>query len=360
VTRSPASHHLSSTPETASWGWLPNQDSAFVLSVDPGDVVVIDTVSHEGILEDQGRDPVAFFARHGVDPADVLDDAIAMAASDLHRGVPGQGPHVVTGPIEVRGAQVGDVVSVYVHDLEMRAPYGVISNRHGKGALPGEMPLADAAVTSTFARTESVDHLDPAGERIGVIDLARRTSSGAPASFRFPLRPFLGLVGVATAGAALGSVPPGRYGGNLDVALLRKGTWLHLPVLVPGAGIHVGDPHFSQGNGEVALTAFEAPLRAALSFCITPAAALADGESALFPLGETPELWIPIGLDLDLREAMKACVRNALLLLEIRHGVDRPTALAYLSAAVDFSVSQVVDVVTGVHAAIRKADLLGL
>lgn len=215
-------------------------------------------------------------------------------------------------------------------------------------------------MSSTFARTEAVDDLDPNGSRVGVIDLARRTASGRPAALRFPLHPFLGLVGVATAGASLGSVPPGRHGENLDVALLGKGSWLHLPVLVPGAGIHVGDPHFSQGNGEVALTAFEAPLRATLSFTLTPASALADGEVALFPLGETPEAWIPIGLDLDLREAMQACVRNALLLLEIRHGVDRPTALAYLSAAVDFSVSQVVDVVTGVHAAIRKADLRGL
>lgn len=61
-------------------GWLPNQETPFVTSVDPGDVVEIDTVSHEGILEDQGRDPVAFFTRHGVDPAEVLDDALAMAA----------------------------------------------------------------------------------------------------------------------------------------------------------------------------------------------------------------------------------------------------------------------------------------
>jgi hypothetical protein len=58
---------------------------------------------------------------------------------------------------------------------------------------------------------------------------------------------------------------------------------------------------------------------------LTPAAALADGKGALFPLGET-----------------------------------RTRGSAYLSAAVDFSVSQVVDVVTGVHAAIRKADLVGL
>lgn len=188
---------------------------------------------------------MAFFGRHGVDPAGVLDDAIAMAASDLHRSAPGQGPHVVTGPIEVRGAQVGDVVSVFVHDLEMRTRYGVISNRHGRGALPGEMPLDGAAVSSTFARTESIDELDPGAGRIGVIDLARRTSTGGPASLRFPMKPFLGLVGVATPGASLGSVPPGRHGGNLDVALLGKGTWLHLPVLVPGAGIYVGDPHFS-------------------------------------------------------------------------------------------------------------------
>ena len=82
---------------------------------------------------------------------------------------------------------------------------------------------------------------------------------------RFDLRPFLGLVGVTPAAeTALDSTPPGVYGGNLDIRHLGRGSKLFLPVQTPGAGLYVSDPHYAQGNGEVALTAFEAPLRASL------------------------------------------------------------------------------------------------
>ena len=88
--------YLPSTLETVTWGRLPSRADSPVLSIDPGTVVTIDTLSHEGILEDQGRDPRAFFGAHGVEA--VLDDAVALAASGYPR-IPGDdGPHVVTGP----------------------------------------------------------------------------------------------------------------------------------------------------------------------------------------------------------------------------------------------------------------------
>ena len=74
------------------------------------------------------------------------------------------------------------------------------------------------------------------------------------------------------------------------------------------------------------------------------------------PIGETDEHWIAIGLDEDLDEAMKEAVRQAIGLLVARYDMDRATALAYLSAAADFEVSQVVDKTKGVHALIPKAD----
>ncbi|WP_041796143.1 acetamidase/formamidase family protein [Modestobacter italicus] len=338
----PRARYLPTTPETASWGWLPGAEDRPVLTIDPGDTVVVDTVSHEGVLEDQGRDPVAFFGGHGVAAADVLGDAVAIAASGLRPAGSEGGPHVVTGPIAVRGAEPGDVVTVEVLDLQLRAGYGVISNRHGKGALPGELPVVPGTV-SVFATVDGDE---------GVIGVPGRPGR----SLRFPLRPFLGLVGVATPGR-LHSTPPGRHGGNLDVSVLGVGSRLHLRVQVPGAGVHVGDPHYAMGDGEVALTAFEAPLRATLRITSTRAADLRPGIAELLPLGETPQLWVPIGLDEDLGEAMRDCVRRALGLMQHGFDVDRATSLAYLSAAVDFSVSQVVDVVAGVHAAIRKADL---
>ena len=77
------------------------------------------------------------------------------------------------------------------------------------------------------------------------------------------------------------------------------------------------------------------------------------------PFGETANYWIPIGLDADLDEAMKQAVREAIKFLSISLGIDRAIAYAYLSAATDFEISQVVDQTKGVHALIRKQDFVG-
>lgn len=53
---------------------------------------------------------------------------------------------------------------------------------------------------------------------------------------------------------------------------------------------------------------------------------------------------------------MRACVRSALSLIQARWGLDEHLAYAYLSAATDFNISQVVDIVCGVHARIRESD----
>jgi hypothetical protein len=100
-----ARHYLPASGGNLLWGRLPCAADAAVLEIEPGDEVTIDTISHEGVLEDQGRDPLAFFARHGVPREHVLGDAIELAASDHPRIVGVDGPHVVTGPIRVRGAE---------------------------------------------------------------------------------------------------------------------------------------------------------------------------------------------------------------------------------------------------------------
>ena len=106
------------------------------------------------------------------------------------------------------------------------------------------------------------------------------------------------------------SVPPGAHGGTID--LLTVGSSLSVPVQVEGALADVGDAHFTQGDGEVALTAMEASLRAR--------------------------------------------VRAAITLLRARYGMDHEHTDADLSAATGVNSSQVVDIVKGVHARVRKAD----
>jgi len=225
----------------------------------------------------------------------------------------------VTGPIFVRGTEPRDLLAMTVIETLPRVPYGVISNRHGRGALPGEFPDSDEAV-SVFAGVEVVD------DRSGVDRVAMGTLprvAGGERTVRFPLAPFLGIIAVAVVGEVRPhSVPPGPHGGNIDINLLTEGTTLHLPVQVPGALAQVGDPHFAQGDGEVALTAMDASLRVTLRFDV----------------------------------AVHNCVRAAIGLLRARYGMDAPHAYAYLSAATDFNISQVVDLVKGVHARIRTAD----
>ena len=340
--------HLPVEEGTSLWGRLPCAADAPVLRLEPGDEAVIDTLSHEGILEDQGRDPRAFFGAHGVEPEQVLPDAIALAAGHPGRDRATDGPHVVTGPIQVAGARPGDLLKVTILEHEMRVPYGVVSNRHGRGALPGEYPAGPGTV-SVFAGVEHTPN-GPAGT------MAPR--AGAERTLRFPLRPFLGIMGVAVPGTERPhSVPPGRHGGNIDINLLTAGTSLYLPVQVEGALAYVGDPHFAQGDGEVALTAMEASLRSRLRFdVIAREDAIAQFGEVAGPLAETTEYLIPTGMDEDLDLAVKDCVRHAIALLQARWGLDPEHALAYLSAATDFDISQVVDVVKGVHARIRTAD----
>jgi acetamidase/formamidase len=340
--------YLPADPASVLWGRLPCAVDVAVLTIDAGTEVTIDTLSHEGIHEDQGRDPATFFAGHGVAREDVLDDAIALAASNYQRDPEVDGPHVITGPIAVRGAEVGDLLKITVVELLRRVPYGVISNRHGRGALPGEYPRQPGSV-SIFAAVEERE-----GRALGT--MAR--VAGGERSIAFPLAPFLGIMGVAVAGNERPhSVPPGTHGGNIDINLLTEGSTLYLPVQVAGALAYIGDPHFAQGDGEVSLTAMEASLRATLKFEVVPAAeALAAFGELVGPLAETSEFLIPTGMSRDLDEAVQNCVRAAIALLQARFGLDAEHAYAYLSAATDFNISQVVDLVKGVHARIRVED----
>jgi acetamidase/formamidase len=75
-------------------------------------------------------------------------------------------------------------------------------------------------------------------------------------------------------------------------------------------------------------------------------------------MARTPEFLVPTGMDEDLDTAVQNCVRAAVALLQARYGMDPSLAYAYLSAATDFNISQVVDVVKGVHARIRVEDFL--
>ncbi|WP_114699960.1 acetamidase/formamidase family protein [Psychrobacter proteolyticus] len=353
-------YYVPSTLDTITWGYLPNRDASPVMSVASGSVVTFDTVSHEGLLEDQGRDAEKYFKSKGVKNDFILDEAKTITKSKLKHDFDKDGPHIVTGPIEIKGAQPGDILKVEVINVEPRVPYGVISNRHGKGALAGEFPKKAKQDNASEAHPERYGNVsvftpiekNAKGEYEGIL----KTDSGK--SIRFPLSPFMGLMGVAAnTSERVHSVPPAMYGGNIDINELGTGATVYYPVQVAGALFYTGDSHFAQGDGEVALTALEASARATFKFTLLKAGKdKIPGKEIVQPLAENAEFWITPGLDEDLDEAMKKSTREAIRFLNQEYGIDEAIAYAYLSAATDFEVSQVVDKTKGIHAKIRKAD----
>jgi acetamidase/formamidase len=295
---------------------------------------------------------VRYFGEHGIPARRVLGDARAIAASSLVHDFVVDGPHIVTGPIAVRDAEPGDVLRIDVVGLVPRAPYGVISNRHGKGALPNEFPETPKPEPGASAQRPELFHNVSVFTPVRHIDGRDRGVLPVRGSLRaeFPIDPFMGMIGVALDTAErVDSVPPTKAGGNIDIRDLTVGSTLYLPVFVPGAKFYVGDPHFAQGDGEICGTAIEASLDATIQVFVV------KGLGATSPLLQTDTHWLTHGFGADLDAAMRAAAEQMLWLMQQHLGLSADDAYSLASVAVDLGVTQVVDGTLGCHAAIARS-----
>jgi len=312
------SRRLPARPGTVLWGWLPGARDRPVLSAEPGETLIVDTIAHEGLLAEQGRDPVAFFGRHGVPARHVPEDHRALAASDVSHDPVVDGPHVVTGPIAVTGARPGDMLSVHLIALRPRATHAVLTERHGRGR--GAPPVTVCRVRDGFA------HI-PSGR----------------GTLAVPMRPSLAVMGVATSdGLRRLSTRVGSHGGNLDLPLLGAGTTLHLPVQTAGALLHLGGPRYAHGNG----AAIEGPLEVTLRVEVTPY----DEVRARFgavrrPFATTHDSLVALGIAADPGLALRTCAAQAEELLVAGHGLTPDQARTYVGASAVFGTGR-----TGAHA----------
>jgi len=314
--------HVRSTPETVAWGEIPDA-RAPVARVRQGQTVSIDTVSHQGIINN--TDPVQFFAAGGIAPQDVLQDARDIYA----RGKKGAGVHVLTGPIYVEGAEPGDMLEVRIIDLRFRVPYGV--NNSGKGA--GVLPELHGAPYPKIIR------LDP----------ERRVALFAP-GIEIPLVPFMGIMAVQPPQPLLNTRPPGVYGGNMDFNRLTSGSSLYLPVYHAGGLFYTGDSHAVQGDGEVNGTAIEASLTPVLQFVVHKGA----GRGMKWPRAEDANNYYLMGMDRDLDLALKEAVQETVGWLQRERGLSAADAYSLASIGVNFTIAEAVDDVQMVYAAIPK------
>jgi acetamidase/formamidase len=328
---------LPSRPETVTWGWI-LVDKPAVLQIKSGDTVRIDTLSHHGAT--QNVHPVTFLGQFGVAPEEVLQDVIDFWSTRSQQPTgTGRGPHILTGPIFIEGAEPGDTLEIQILDVELRVPYGINNTGANSGVLapsyPGTLP-GDPPATGgrKLIRTAKVRGRDVA---LFADDIT------------VEIAPFMGTMGVAppvpVPGPPVGapphgmqsSRPPGVFGGNLDLKDLTAGSKLYLPVFHEGARFYTGDGHSLQGDGEVDLTAIEHSLTPTLRFV------LHKGKTIAAPRAETDTHYLVMGIDVDLNRALRIAVQEAVDFMVAEKSMTAGDAYALASLAVDFHVAEAVN-----------------
>ncbi len=322
-------HRLVATLDTVQWGWLDPKEPP-KLTIDSGDVVSIETMMH---------------AHDKVKAGMTMDDITA-----LRKANPGGGPHSVTGPIYVNGAEPGDVMEIRILKIVPKN-FGINFNLPGKefptiGALAAEMPdgfikffaLAPGKRTVEFKPGVTIDLAPFPGTLAVGID----PNDPSPRKGGVKDDPM----------APVSTLRPWKNGSNMDLNELQAGSTIYVPVFLKGGLIWTGDSHCRQGNGEVNLTGLECSFR---EIVLQPV--VRKDLKHEWPRAETKTHWILMGFDEDLNKAMVNAVRETVDFLSSQKMVpiDRYEAYSLASMTADCRVTQVVDIRKGVHCMIAKS-----
>jgi acetamidase/formamidase len=319
-------HTLLATPATVAWGYYWSGAKP-ALTVHSGDTVIMQTLSTCGSPER--------LQSLGVAAAD-----IPSYEAPIYAGVPesdrGPGGHILTGPVAIAEAEVGDVLEVRIQKIQIDAPFACNGFSAGRGFLPNDFP---------YSRMKIIP-----------LDRDKMTAAFAPGVV-LPLHPFFGSMGVAPASAGKhNSAPPWMHAGNIDNKEMVAGTTLFIPVNAKGALFEAGDGHAGQGNGEVDITALETFLTGTFQFIVH------KGDPAhrlLWPRAETSTAYIAMGFSEDLKTATEMAVRNMITFLSEENAdfphLTRDDAYSLISVACDVDITQLVDTNSGVHVLCPKA-----
>src|SRR5882724_6406849 len=286
-----------------------------VLKVKSGQVVEIDSLALMGLSDDK---PEQFFIDNNIS-LDLPSVKKMIAVKKELKGV-GAASAPLTGPIYIEDAAPGDTLEVRIVDIKSYTPFGINIGTPGKGGIPDLVPRP----YSKFLH----------------FDMDRKVALFSK-TVAVPLRPFQGMYAVAPTAdrGKLPARPPyPDIGGNMDNKYLTKGATVYLPVQVPGALFHVGDPHAAQGNGEVSQSAIESSNTVTLQFIVRKDLHIKQVRA------ETPTHYIIMGMDEDLDVAMHKAIEASVAFLGEAKGMNFFDALSLNSVAVDYEVTEVVDV----------------
>lgn len=261
-----------------------------VASVDPGALVEFETLDACGGAVRSEDEPITL-------------EGIGADRSHVTGGNP------AAGPVEVLGAGPGDTLAVRILAVDP-------ASRGLACAFPGVGPLGGRVARS---RTWFLDLED---------GVARR------GALTVPLRPMVGVIGLATGGEVVANDFPGPHGGNLDDRHVAPGATVYLPVRRPGGMLALGDVHAAMGDGELTGSGLE------VAACVRVQLEVLRGVQSGWPIVETEDAWYTHGSADDWEGAAAIACGEAATLLEREWGVPAEEVPLYLTLAGDLGVCQ--------------------
>ena len=220
-----------------------------------------------------------------------------------------------TGPVAIEGVKPGDLVRIYIKKIEL-AGKSVMTTIPGAGAISG----------ITEASTCVMDNEN------GVLTVP--TEKG---NLQFPLKPMIGVIGLAPKEGSIPNGTPGKHGGNMDCTLIGEGVSVYLHAAVDGGLFGCGDVHALMGDGEVLVCGAETPA------IVTLSADVVDVPQLPTPFLETEDLYVTIATAITSDIAFKQAVDNMFGFLTEIAGLSQGDAGRLMSLVGNLKFCQVVD-----------------
>ncbi len=255
-----------------------------------------------------------------------------------------KGDNPLTGPFYVEGAEPGDTLAVKILDLQVDGEYGVGAFSPGFGALNEThyTPMLDKPLPERVWFYH-INHDD---------NTATFKAVDSDFSVKIPMHPFFGCIGVAPAnGEARSSIVPAEFGGNMDSPEASVGNTVYFPVNVEGGLFYIGDGHAAMGDGEVAGSAIEVPLKARVQLSVI------KGRTIEWPEFENDDAIMTVGAYRPVDDAARIALTELVHWIHRDYGLSELDAYELLSKVAKVHFNEMVDPNYVVVASIEKKYL---
>jgi len=256
-----------------------------------------------------------------------------------------KGDNPLTGPFFIEGAEPGDTLVVRILDLQVDGDQGVGAFSPGFGAINSThyTPVLEKEALAEKIWFYPIDHAN---------NTATFQALDSKYKVKIPMHPFLGCIGVAPAnGEARSSIVPAEFGGNMDAPEASAGNTLYLPVNVSGALFYFGDGHAAMGDGEIAGSAIEVPMRARLKFEVV------KGKRTGWPRFENEKEIMTTGIYRPVDDAVRIAYTELVTWIHADYGLSDMDAYELLSKVGKVHLTEMVDPNYVVVASVEKKYL---